>query len=160
MAVCEDKLLDSHVLFKAGPVWLTDQSASATNWRWLLAFFSAAWRGNATRAGRMRLARVRTKARILRLRHPVPDHAACVEVSSFAHRLAGRIVVQKFNCQVCDSGWGLEGNQNQRPTPILQELGGMPVRSRDDCLPDAQGIRSFACASLGYGVMAIEVPSL
>src|ERR1019366_7629566 len=68
----------------------------------------------------------------------VPDHVAGVDVGTFPHLLAGRIVVQKLNYRTCDSGWVLEGNQ--RPSPIGQEFGGVPVRSRNDRLPGPQGI--------------------
>src|ERR1019366_8963688 len=57
--------------------------------------------------------------------YPVPNSAA------------GRIVVQKLNYRTCDSGWVLEGNQ--RPAPIGQEFGAVPVRSRNDRLPGPQG---------------------
>ena len=50
----------------------------------------------------------------IRLRYPVPDHVACIEVSTFTHRLAGRIVVQEFNRRIRDGGWVLEGNQQLR----------------------------------------------
>ena len=32
----------------------------------------------------------------IRLRDPIPDHVACIDVSTFAHCLAGHIVVQEF----------------------------------------------------------------
>jgi len=38
----------------------------------------------------------------IRLRYPVPDHVPCIEVSTFAHRQASRITVQKFNRRTCD----------------------------------------------------------
>ena len=74
----------------------------------------------------------------IRLRYPVPHHAACIEVRSFAHRLAGCIVVQECKYSICDSGWVFEGDQ--RSAPIAQEFGGVPVWSRDDRLPGAQSI--------------------
>src|ERR1039457_4196626 len=51
----------------------------------------------------------------IRLRCPVPNHAACIEVSAFAHCLARRIVVQQFDCRSCDSVWVLKGNQRSAP---------------------------------------------
>ena len=50
------------------------------------------------------------------MRYPIPDHVAGIDVSTFAHCLAGRIVVQKLNCRVCDSVWVAEGNQPPRPS--------------------------------------------
>ena len=87
----------------------------------------------------------------VRLCYPVPDHVASIKVSTFAHCLAGRIVVQEFNCRICDGGWVLEGNQ--RPAPIAQEFGGVPVRSRDDRLSGAQGVRECS----GYGLCLVAV---
>ena len=39
----------------------------------------------------------------IRLRHPVPDQVACIEVSTSAHDLASCMVVQEFNCHICKS---------------------------------------------------------
>jgi hypothetical protein len=56
-----------HKLFMSlsfpNPRWKTGKAAQTFMSR-LVAFFSAAWRGNAARAGCMRLARARTEARM------------------------------------------------------------------------------------------------
>ena len=36
----------------------------------------------------------------IRLRYPAPDHLACIEVSTFSHLPAGRILVQEFNRRI------------------------------------------------------------
>jgi hypothetical protein len=46
----------------------------------------------------------------VRLRYSIPDHLACVKVSTFAHSLAFCVVVQKFNCRSRDGIWILEGD--------------------------------------------------
>ena len=75
----------------------------------------------------------------IRLRCPVPHHLACVEVSVPAHCLTCRIVVQKFNCRCCDRHRIHKGDQ--RSASIGQEFGRVSVRSRNDRLAGAQGIR-------------------
>jgi hypothetical protein len=61
------------------------------------------------------------------------------------------MVVPEFNCHICNSRWILEGNQ--LPAPIGQELGGVPVRRRDDRLPGAQGLRE--CSRYGLRLIAV-----
>ena len=46
----------------------------------------------------------------IRLCYLAPHHLACIEISTFAHRLADGIVVQKFNRRSRDGSWVLEGN--------------------------------------------------
>ena len=76
---------------------------------------------------------------------------AGIDLSTFAHCLAGRIVVQELNCRICDSGWILEGNQH--PAPIVQEIGGVPVWNRNDRLreqPAAKASRRTAGEGSGH----------
>ncbi|MGD1078370.1 MAG: hypothetical protein ABR881_08620 [Candidatus Sulfotelmatobacter sp.] len=47
---------------------------------------------------------------------------ACIEVGTFSHRLAGRMVVQQFNCRICMATESSKGNQ--RPAPVVQEFSG------------------------------------
>ena len=46
----------------------------------------------------------------VRLGNLIPDHVACIEVSTFAHRLEGTLVVQKLSCSICNGGRVIEGN--------------------------------------------------
>ena len=104
------------------------------------------------RAGRLHAIRAHSyKGLHVGLCYPVPDQVACISVSSFAHCLAGRIVVQKLNRRICNSRRVLE--RNQRPAPIGQEFGGVPVRSRDNRLPGAQSVRQ--CPRYGLCLVAV-----
>jgi hypothetical protein len=38
----------------------------------------------------------------IRLRYPVPDHVACIEVSTCAHGMTGCFIVQEFNRRTCN----------------------------------------------------------
>ena len=63
----------------------------------------------------------------IRLRYPVPDHLACIEVGAFAHGLAHRTVVNEFNGLGCNGVRVLKGNQCSAPS--VQKFGGVPVGS-------------------------------
>ena len=89
----------------------------------------------------------------VRLRYPVPDHVTCVEIGSFAHCLAGCIVVQKLNHRLCYGGWILEGNQPPRPSfkssaacQYGVEIIAFPAPKAYARVPDT------ACVSWQYGV--------
>ena len=73
----------------------------------------------------------------IRLRDPVPDHLASMEVSAFAHGVASCIVVKEIDCRSCDCSRILKGNQCA--TPIIEKLGGVPVGNGDDGFPRAHG---------------------
>src|SRR5580658_4807109 len=84
----------------------------------------------------------------IRMRDPAPDHLAPVNVSTPAHFLTCRFVVQEFNCRSRDRNWILE--RYQHSAPVIQKFGCVPVRSRDDRLAGAQGIRQGSRYSLCF----------
>lgn len=72
----------------------------------------------------------------------IPDHVPGIEVSTFAHRLEGTLVVQKLSCSICNGGRVIEGNEGS--ATVRQDFGGVPVRRRDDRFSLAHGIRERA----------------
>ena len=86
----------------------------------------------------MRSLRTRAKLVHVTLRHSFPDHVAREQVGAFAHGMAQRRSIQKFDGLLRDGVGILEGNQ--RAAAVVQQLDRMPVGSRDDRLARPQRI--------------------
>ncbi len=87
----------------------------------------------------MRSLRTREKPLHVTLRHPFPDHLPRVQISALAHGMAYRVSVQKLDGLLRDGIGILERNQGS--PAVVQQLDGMPVRSRDNRLARAQCVR-------------------